>query len=157
MKLKQSRKPNSRSNRYGAAAVEAALVLPILIIVSFGSIDVAQYINLAQLVSNSSRVGARVASRENTTTVKEVEDAIVDYLADTLAHVPEETLQSAITVEVKDQRQDKAIPGGKLTSISSGDPISVEVNFNFSSVRWLAGPEYWNHNVQESTTVCRRE
>lgn len=145
------------SRRRGTAAVEAALMLPMLIIVSFGAVDVAQYINLAQLVSNASRVGARIASRDSTKTVEEVENAVIDYLADTMAHLSKDKVKKAVRVEVKKQKGDASISGGKLTSVKSGDPISIEVAFDFSTVRWLSGPEYWNHNVQDSKTVCRRD
>lgn len=146
-----------RTTRRGSAAVEAALILPLLIIVSFGAIDVAQYINLAQLVSNASREGARVASRNGTETVDEVEAAVISFMADALSNLSAQELSDAINIEIRCGICDTPVPQGKLTEIASGDSVFVHVEFDFAKVRWLPGPSYWNNDVQESKTYCRRE
>lgn len=46
----------------GAAAVEFALILPILLMLVFGIIDFGLYINAAAVVGNAAREGARSAS-----------------------------------------------------------------------------------------------
>jgi hypothetical protein len=148
---------NGKPKRFGSAAVEAALVLPLLIIVSFGAIDIAQYINLAQLVSNASREGARVASRNGTETVAQVEAAVVSFMSDALAHLSAQELADAIDIEVQCGPCSEAVPEGKMTAIESGESVTVHLSFDFAKVRWLSGPSYWNNDVQESTTVCRRE
>jgi len=153
----QIHRPTRRPARSGSAAVEAALILPLLIIVSIGAIDIAQYINLAQLVSNASREGARVACRSGTHTVDEVEIAIVDFLSDALAHLSAEELAAAVEIEILDGADDSEIPAGDLTTIESGGSVSVHLSFDFAKVRWIAGPSYWNNDVQESKTICRRE
>jgi Flp pilus assembly protein TadG len=82
-----NRRRSSRPRR-GAAAVEAALTMPILIIITFGSIDVTQYMNLAQQVTNASREGARLVSRATTDSVEDVENAVLDYMANSMPTVP---------------------------------------------------------------------
>ena len=146
-----------KSKRNGAAAVEAAILLPLLIVVSFGAIDVAQYINLSQLVTNASREGARVASRNTTQTVGEVETAVASFMSEALAHLSESELADAINVDVRCGETWANVPDRKMDSIPSGDPVSVHISFDFDKVRWLSGPSYWNDNVQESKTFCRRE
>jgi len=47
----------------GAAAVEAALVMPILLLVSFGAIKYGWLFLRAQQITNAARYGARVAIR----------------------------------------------------------------------------------------------
>ncbi len=154
---KSQNNPLNRTSRSGSAAVEAALILPLLIIISIGAINVSQYINLAQLVSNASREGARVACRNGTQTVDQVELAIIDFMSDALAHLSPEELSAAVNIEVRDGINDSIIPSRDLTKIPSGGSISVHLAFDFSKVRWIPGPSYWNNDVQESKTICRRE
>lgn len=155
--MKTKRSTFHPRNRIGTAAIEAALVLPILIIVTFGAIDVAQYINLAQLVSNASREGGRVAARKTTDTTSEVDAAVASFLADSLPHLSEAELLGALTVDTRRTPDDLDIWQGQLKLIQSGEPISVDVKFDFAKIRWLSGPSYWNNDIQESKTYCRRE
>jgi len=55
------KRKESRSR--GAAAVEAALVLPILLLVTFGAIKYGWLFLRAQQITNAARYGARVAIR----------------------------------------------------------------------------------------------
>lgn len=137
-------------------ATEAVIVLPLLVFIMLGAIDIAQYINLAQLVSNSSREGARVASRIRTTTVQEIEQTVENYLKEIYPDLSDEQLAAAVSITVLD-KNNSFISNGDLSNIESGDRMSVNVSFDFSAVRWLSGPDYWNGNVNSSSTVCRRE
>lgn len=152
----QRQKRHRTRNRFGAAAVEAAIVLPIIILTLVGGVDVAQYINLGQLVSNASREGANVACRESTTSVSEVELAVQRYFEDWFPSDSENGFGDALEVTVRTVN-DHHIPSGDLTQIDSGDFLRVEVSFDFSSIRWFSGPDYWNSNEQEVTTYCRRQ
>ena len=151
---------NLRPARSGVAAVEAALMLPLLVIVTFGAIDVAQYINLGQVVCNASREGARIASRIDCESVEEVETVIAEYLASSNPQLSAEELTSALNIrirklgEVTPDYDDTVIAGGKLDTVGSGNPISIEVEFDFSMIRWLSGLPLGDPS---STTHCRRE
>jgi Flp pilus assembly protein TadG len=144
------------SKRRGAVTVEAAIMLPILMLVTLGSTDFAQYINAAQLVSNASRVGARIASRDQTTSVSQVEDAIKDYFYNAYPQVAAETLDSAITVRTT-HPDGSPIMDANLLTILSGQQVSVQVVFDFDKVRWIKGLDYWGSNVNQSTTIARRD
>ena len=157
MRIKRSKPTGQSLYRRGAAAVEAALVLPLLIIVTFGAIDLAQFINLSQLVVNASREGARIATRNTTETVREVEDTMVNYMSSSFPHMSDSQLADAINIEIKSLDGDGDINNGKLSSIDSGDPISVQVEFDFTAIRWIRGLTYWDGDVKSSTTICRRE
>ena len=148
--------------------MEAALLMPLMVIVSFGAVDVAQYINSGQVISNCSREGARVASKTTTGTVQEVEDAITSYLNNILPQLSETELDSALTVQVREIVQTTTtvdeeevttttynqIPNGDLSSVDSGDAISILIQFDYSAIRWLQGPGF---SEQEIETVCRRQ
>jgi Flp pilus assembly protein TadG len=141
--------------RCGTAAVEAAIILPLLIITSIGGVDVAQYINLGQVVSNASREAASVASRNSTSSVEEVQEAVENYFKNWFPADEATGFGNALTVTIT--REDSAsIPSGDLTRIESGEFLQVDVSFDFSSIRWFHGPNYWNDNVQITTTHCRR-
>ena len=144
-----------KHSRRGAAAVEAALLLPLLVILTLGAMDLAQYVNLSQQVANASREAARVASRNDTQVTQDVINTVGNYMADCFPQLPPATITGAMTVTVRDQ-YNQPIPNGDLTTIESGDPIALEVNFDFEAVRWLAGPQ-WNGNISGCRTVCRRE
>lgn len=137
--------------RRAAAAVELAIVSPLLVILLFGGIEVGQFVNAAQLVSNASREGARKASRNETLAVTEVEATVHNYL-DSAAGIP----SSSIAVTVVDGA-DVAIPNGDLTTIASGEVVSVQVTVDFSTVRWISFVGVLNGANNSTTTIARRE
>jgi Flp pilus assembly protein TadG len=147
----------SSNRRLAAAAVEAALTMPVLIIITFGAIDVAQYINLAQQVTNASREGARAVSRATTTSAVDVEAAVLDYIADSFPGKSRAALDAGLNVVVRRESNPKSVLTGSLSSVDSGDPVSIDVSFDFTIVRWLPGPKYFDQNLSEKRTFCRRE
>jgi len=155
MNIRRNHDRHSASGRHGAAAVEAALILPVLVILTLGSIDIAQYVNLSQLVTNASREGARLISRKQSEATTDIENAVRSYLQDSLPQLSAAQISAATTITIRD-KNDGPIANGDLTTIESGDPISVEVAFDYSVVRWLQGPN-WNGNSSQCKTVCRRE
>jgi len=156
MKLKRTIK-NRTGHPLGLVAVEAALVLPLLILVTFGAIDLAQYINMSQMLSNASREGARIATRSSTGTVDEIEDTILNYLSDAMPQLSEEQVAHAVKIEIKSLVGNGEIIGGAMNTIASGDPISVYVEFDFTAIRWIGGLAYWGGNNKHTRTICRRE
>src|SRR5687768_3502192 len=97
--IRKSRRRPSVSRR-GAAAVECAIIAPLLTLLLLGAIDVGQYANMYQKVSDASRHGARVAAKYGTTTTAQVEAAVMDYLEQACPNVGDGTLDSATTVTV---------------------------------------------------------
>jgi Flp pilus assembly protein TadG len=146
---------NAAGSHRGTAAVEAALMMPVLVLVLLGAIDIAQYITVSQVVANASREGARVACRATTNNTADVEDVVGDYLRDAFPQLDNTSFQSAAKVQV--QYNSVAVPSGDLSRVPSGDPLTVEVSFDFAAVRWLPGLEYWGGSVNTSRTVSRRQ
>jgi Flp pilus assembly protein TadG len=145
-----------RGVRRGGAAVELAIMAPILAFFLLGAIDMGQFVNGEQVVSNASREGARVAARNDTLNVSEVESSVMGYLANSLPGVNPATLDATVQVNVTDAAGD-AIAGGDLTTISTGSPISVEVVVQFNSVRFLNAISILDNKTLGMTTVTRRE
>lgn len=146
-----------KNGRRGAAAVEAALLAPVLVLTTLGAIDVAQYINLAQLVANASREGARTACRSDTTSTQEVRQAIEQVLADSAFKMSEEQISDGLVVTVLHGTSGQPIAEGDLSTVESGEGLVISVSFDFKVVRWLHGPDYWDVTENTSKTFCRRE
>ncbi|MCA9020570.1 MAG: pilus assembly protein [Planctomycetaceae bacterium] len=144
------------SKRRGIAAVECALVIPLLVMIAMGTIDVSQYVNVAQLVNDASYEGARRASQNNVLNQSEVEQAVLNYFSGQFPNMASGEIGSALTVNIRDSI-DASIPNGNLETIPSGSAVSVQVIFQFNSVRWLSGFAGLNGVSIETTTVMRRE
>ena len=156
MKTKQPKCESRRRIRRcaGVVAVETALIVPVVVLITLGTIDVAQYINLAQVVTNSSREAARVASRNDTATVADVEASVRSYVAATFPNMSTSDVNSVVTIEIRD-KDDKLI-STNLSTVASGDPLVVNVSFDYSQIRWIPGPDYFG-GTNASRTTCRRD
>src|SRR3569623_2064006 len=74
----------SRTTRRGAAAVEAAICLPVLLTLMFGVWEVGRLAQVQQILSNAVHDGARIASQGTLNgtpvTVAKVQQAVRDYM-----------------------------------------------------------------------------
>jgi Flp pilus assembly protein TadG len=77
MLLKTQRVPRTRS---GAAAVEFAFVIPVLLLLMLGVWEFGRLIEAQQIISNAAREGARLASTGNYT-ASAVDTAIKNYMS----------------------------------------------------------------------------
>ncbi len=144
------------SNRCGAAAVEAALIFPMLIVLVFVALDIGQFVNVAQTVSNASREGAQLACKNSTVSSSEVVSKVQTYLQSCFPQVEATTLNESMEIEVLDDKG-VAFPEGDLSVVPAGTEISVRVAFEFSAVRWLDGFSVWSGDVKETISVGCRE
>ena len=135
--------------------MEAALIAPVMVFIIISAIDIGQYINMAHIVTNASREGARTASKVDTKKVAEVPIAVLEYLGNSFPHLTEAELKKATTIEVRD-KDGNQIAQGLLDNLNSGAMVSVRVRFNFNQIRWIRGLDYWNGQFKESTSVARR-
>jgi len=121
-----------------------------------GAIDMGQYANVHQKVSNASREGARVAAKHNTATTTQVQAAVMDYLEDASAGTSPATLASATQVTVTDALG-SPITGGDLTKLATGSEISVRVKLQYSLLRWIAVFGWLDGQEIVTTSVMLRE
>jgi Flp pilus assembly protein TadG len=158
MKTRQAK--SDRSTRRGVAAVEAALCTPLLVLIVMGAIDVGQYANVAQTVSNASREGARYASRDTITKKSEVKTAVLNYLQDAYPNLSSSQISSATQVMLKDSSGTDLVDGstnGALQTVASGSPVTVQVTFQYGAVRWTNWFSYLSGKSLSTTTIMRRE
>ena len=86
--------PKKQKHKRGVAAVEAALVLPIVVLLTFGFVEIGWQVNSIQVLHDAARQGARAAVRlENSNA--EVLAAVVNSLSDSIDVDP-----SAVTVRI---------------------------------------------------------
>jgi Flp pilus assembly protein TadG len=86
-------------NRGGAAVVELALVLPLIMILMIGTLEVGRLVEVQQILSNGAREGARQATL-GTLTNDQVALVVCQYLSE--AGLPDytNTRNSVVTVEI---------------------------------------------------------
>ncbi len=150
------RSRRARSQRRAAVTVEMAVILPLLVALVLGTIDVGQYVNVAQTVSTASREAARLAARHGTANVSDVENAVSAYLADCFPSVSQATFDSAITVGVNDAGGNP-VTTGDLTGLPIGSALTVDVVLPFDTVRWVQALPFLSNESLASTTTVRRE
>lgn len=153
-----------RSSRPGTAAVECALVAPLLVGLVLSAIDVGQFINVSQVVDNAAREGSRKAVRDTTTDVSQVEAAVKNYLS---LYFPDLTLAeidaaTTITVQTPDLPNDgnttpETVTGSGMGSVASGTEVTVQVTFQYDAVRWMTGVPTINGQSLKTRAVMRRE
>lgn len=148
------RRTQTRDCRRGVVAVEAAIVLPVLIILMFGVWEVGRLIQVNQIVVNGAREGARLAAGGYTNgtpvTSAMVKQAVQDYLAS--AGLPTAAANGAqVTI--------KCLSAPKWTDPSDALPldrfqltVKIPAGTAFDSMSW--SPLTAFSGVQEmSTTV----
>jgi Flp pilus assembly protein TadG len=59
--IRSNRRLSSRSNRRGASAIEAALVLPVVVLFLFGILEYGRYLMFLQVFTNAAREGVHYA------------------------------------------------------------------------------------------------
>ncbi|MCH8839337.1 MAG: ATP-binding cassette domain-containing protein, partial [Planctomycetes bacterium] len=109
------RKSRLCRRRRGAAVVELAVTLPLLALIVLGVTEYSQYVNAAQVVTNASRRGARLAARNETVTASEVQNDVTEFLTGALGS------SASISVQVVN---------GSGTPITYGDLTAIhEISF----------------------------
>jgi Flp pilus assembly protein TadG len=127
-----------RMNRGGVAAVEFALVAPLLFLLVFGMIEFGRMIMVQQIITNGSREGARLAVLDGITGT-DVVAAVDNYLAN-----------AGISGANVDP--------GSAGSAGYGEPVAVTVTIPFNQVSWLPAPMFiGGDTVLSATSVMRRE
>ena len=113
--------------RRGATAVEFAFAAPLLFMLVFGLIEFGRMMMAKQSVTNAAREGCRTAALATTTSEQDVDDAV------------RHRLQGVICDVSNPDKLRVSMDPSSLSDISSGAPISVDVEVNYTDVSWLPG------------------
>ena len=113
--------------RRGVAAVELAVLLPIMLVLLVGLWEVGRMVEVQQLLSNAAREGGRQASTSNKT-ISQVQDVVVRYLKNN--GISSVSKSDIIVKNLTDG--DRPDP----TQAEQLDRYRVTVSIPFNSVRW---------------------
>ncbi len=127
------------TGRRGAVAVEAAVILPVLLIMMLGIWEVGRMVQIQQILVNSAREGARLAAGGYTTNSEPVTNAMVqqsvrDYLrASGLPSTAYSNAEVALTCLVSPGWSDpyQALPLDKFEV-----KVTIPAGAAFDSLRW---------------------
>src|SRR5205809_603029 len=111
----------TRPNRRGAAAVEFAIVAPVLFLLFLGMIEFGRMVMVQQIITNAAREGARIAIIPGATT-SQVVTAVNTYLTST-------SIKGATATVSPDP-----------TSATYGSSITVNVSLPYTAVSWVPSP-----------------
>ena len=103
----------------GASAVEFAILLPVLILILFGTVEFGLLLYNQQVITNASREGARAGIVAQTPRVSdtEIETVVLNYCGTNLV-----TFGASVSPSVNVSR------GGSMF----GDDLTVTVSFNYT-------------------------
>ncbi len=123
--------------RRGVAATECALVLPIILLLTFGTLEVCSAMYLRQTAKTIAFEGARLGVRAKTT-------------------------RQAILDECNSLMAARDIAGGQalvapadFTDIEELDPITVTINAPYNGNTWFLGTLFQSKTAQVSVTMAR--
>lgn len=122
------RRLQRRCARRGVAAVELAILLPLLVFLLIGLWEVGRMVEVQQLLTNAAREGGRQAST-GVKSVDQVKGVVVRYL--NLNGMPKVTA-SDVTVENLTSAARK-----EPSAANQLDRFRVTVTIPFDSVRWV--------------------
>ena len=127
--------------RWGAAAVEFAVVAPLFFLLVFGMVEFGRMVMIQQVITNASREGARKAVLDGAT-ASNVKDSVVTYMTN-----------GGVTIATSNVTISPTDPA----SAASGSPVTVTVSVPFSQVSWLPSPMFLGSRQMTASTVMRRE
>lgn len=124
--------PSPRVGRRGAAAVELALTLPLIVAILAGMWEVGRVVEVQQILANAAREAGRQAATGQYTNAQ-VQQTALSYLKFGLNDTGgTQTANATVTVV------NLNAPGTDVSAATTLDPIQVTVNVPFSDVRWIA-------------------
>ncbi len=149
--------PPPSPRRRGAATVEFAVVIPVLLVFILGIIEIGRLVMVAQVNTNASREGARYAVQGAADSAA-VEAYVRTYL--TSAGVSNATAGSgtAVTVTIEAQSGTGWVAVTNPSTQPAGTPIRVTVSANFNEQSWLPSRFFVGNNTQvQGVTIMRKE
>jgi Flp pilus assembly protein TadG len=141
-------RPRERAPRTGRRAsvlLEFAFVVPILVTLAVGALEVARAIMVRQVLSDAVRKGCRTAvlpSGTNASITQDVNDVLTLNNINAAAATP--------TILVNGQSVD-------ASTAKQNDQVSVKVSIPFSAVSWTSPIFLKNGNVESVTLVMLRQ
>ena len=125
--------------RRGTSAVEFAMIAPLMILFTFGLIEVGRLMLVKQTLTHATREGARIAVRPNAD------------IADVTQRIRDELMILDIDESVIETEP------ASLESTEPGATVTVRVRVGINSVSWVPGYFNFAGNEIVAETCMRRE
>lgn len=129
--------------RRAAAAVEFALVCPLLFMLIFGAIDCGRAMMGLDLMANASRDGCRTGCLPQSTNTN-VNSAVDSHLS--AGGISGYTVSVTVNGSTAD-----------VSTAKQGDQIAVSVSVSADSISWLPSSWFFGGKTLTRTTVMRKE
>jgi Flp pilus assembly protein TadG len=113
-----------RKHRRGAAVVEMAIILPVLVLLIFGALELGRAVMVKHILEEAARAGCRVATLENA------------QLSDVTSIVDLAMANAAITGYTITVDPNPPASAGNL------DPVTVTVSVAHADVAWMSSPQF---------------
>ncbi len=137
-----------RRKRRGTSVVEFAIIAPVFFLFVLGIIEYGRMVMVYQVITNASRMGARIAVLEDSTR-SQIESQVDQYLDDMGMG------QASSTAWARDEETGADISDFSL--LETGDTVGVTVTVTFDQVSWLPSPMFLGGRELSATTQMRRE
>ena len=122
------RRTNRQFSRRGVASVEAAVALPVIVLLVFGVIEIGYYVNSLHVLHDAARQGARAAVRLENSNAN-VQAAVLGALNNAYAVAP-----SAVTVRISKLTDtgEEEYQVMSLDDNEEGDAVRVTVTVDYA-------------------------
>jgi hypothetical protein len=127
--------------RSAAAAVELAVVAPVLLLFLVGVWEYGRLIQVESMLSNAVREGGRQAATGKYTSA-EVEQTVLDYITQSGYKTTDSANKLNVVVTAID-----LTTGGDVKNCQRMDDIQVDVQYPFKNARWVALNYFANKNA----------
>jgi Flp pilus assembly protein TadG len=139
--MRNSSKTKRSRLRRAAAAVEFAVVAPVLFCLVLGIVEVGRGLMVIQLLNNAARAGCRTGVVEGRAT-SDINATVTSILT------AQGITTEGVTVQVNDGSAD-------ASTAQSGDEITVKVSIPTSNITWVPGGGYLHGSLSGQYTLRR--
>ena len=147
------RRSSIRPKRKGTAAVEAALMLPFLVLIVLGVCEMAWYVHCAEMLNNSARQAARTAVYHENSNA-EVTLAARASLKDAMGLTDE---QISVRISKLDSNGNESYQVQNLSENEQGEAIRISVSVNYGDVGLVTNLLGLKTHTLSSYAVMRRK
>ena len=118
--------------RRGVAAVEAALLLPVALILMLGTWEIGRMVEVEQILNNAAREGGRAASGGQDTN-SQVQQVVLNYLQN--AGLP--SASATVTVSDPDESRNRLHGGNGTRPVARDGQFAIQLRPLVGMLRWL--------------------
>lgn len=145
----------TRPRRRGAATVEFAVVVPVLLLFLLGIVEIGRLVMVAQVNTSAAREAARYAA-QGTADAATIEAYTRNYLS--AAGIARADDANAVTIRIETPSGDAWSTVSSPSGVAPGTPVRVTVSTNFNQQSWLPSRFFVGDDAQiRGVSIMRKE